>query len=812
MFDKKLLEELPRLDKFYKMSISGELPKHITDLIDNLKNRSYESVFLSFNEKDINSIIIFGGKPIYDPLYTSIYVKERNYRNLKNFEGCIKLKLKSSSQIVEENYEKIYPIPTDYSYDDKKIKKRITVNFPRIKFKNKKTNNRLKYKGIERKAVKEYFSESLKTEILNYIKDAFPVYTGLTCKEHYKETFDEKNILKSMIKNPPLTNLEKAFWRFADSNSLSTQNIIETKFTDLKFKFKTTEIESFSRKSFDEPNDFNIFDQLYFRNFFDIKYVKNIVLAGGAVFGTLFSREFIDYDIFFHNCNPEIAKYIIDTFITRASTHVQSVRKNENVVTVWLHSIPYFDIYTRKYSYKNSIVQFILRIYNSPSEIIHGFDTDFSCCLYDFYTNSVYVTERFIYAIANGFNTVNLEKLSPSYEYRLLKGFMRGIGIKVPMLKHMLKHLDIGNLQKERGLATILKYLINYYFSDKDKIKHYKKNYLNETINNHDYSGKYSEPYNQSTNLTFNITDPTSQAIGTFNRIIFEDCRNWFTFPNLEIFKIKEHRETKEKEYFEIKTDGFTKYNLNLLECLPKGTKIHGAYARNIYNSTFDKCIIYLTTTKDPRKILKNFFHSYLEKRIDKLKTLVLNFSNKIKNSKESEIINDFFDTMKNRLENDFETYILETNDQIVLDNDVILNEEEEAFPLFCSKHLDDSKIRNLWTEFTDEQKDFIEDIKIIDNMATRYNLRIPNVIIWKEEDIDTNPEISKKVYDKTYNKIYAEITEEGVKFVFDESIKHYIQTKTEPELQSIKNVEFNSNYKLQEDEEIILKETLQNL
>lgn len=793
MFDQKLLEELPKLEKFYRMSLEETLPKYINDLMENLKNRTYENVFLSFDEKDINSIVIFGGKPVYDPLYTSIYVRERNYRNLQNFENCIKLTLKPSSHTVRPKYENYFSERCFYSYNDKKLKKRITVNFPEVKFKNKKVNNRQKYKGLERKAFREYSTESLRTEILNYINEEQNslIYKGLTCKDHYEETIDEKNSLKTMIENQPLTILEKAFWRFADSNSLSTQNIISNKFTDLKSNFKSTELASFGKKIYAELGDVNMFEQLYFRNFFDIKYVKNIALAGGAVFGTLFKTEFIDYDIFFHNCNPEIAKYIIDSFITRASNHVQSVTKNENVVTVQLNGIPYFFEGANIYMYKNIIVQFILRIYNSPSEIIHGFDTDFSCCLYDFYTNSVYVTERFMYAITNGFNTVNLEKLSPSYEYRLLKGFKRGIGIKIPMLKHMLKNLEIGNLQKERGLATILKYMINFQFSEE----------CDKPINNHDYSGLYSSEYTQNTELTFNITDPTSQAIGTFNRIIFEDYRNWFTFPKIKPIEIEESREIEE-----IKTDGFTKYNLKLLDCLPIGIKIYGTAARNIYNLTRDVSVIYLSTKEDPMKILKKFFIDFLTRSLENLKEIFsgfLAFSKKPEDFKYSEIMDEFFDNAKRGLENEFKERIIDDENHVKLESGNLV---DEYFPFDCMKNLRHILIKTLWNDITDEQKDFIEDIKTLDIISNRVNLKIPEIVIWNEDN--STFETPTFVYDR----IYAEKTSEGVKFVFDNSLKYYIETKTDPNLQYIKDVDLNSNYKLHENEDIALKEMIQFL
>lgn len=74
--------------------------------------------------------------------------------------------------------------------------------------------------------------------------------------------------------------------------------------------------------------------------------------------------------------------------------------------------------------------QVILRLYKSPSEIIHGFDVDCCCMGYD--GKRLWITQRGLYSLANGFNTVNFDRLSPSYERRLAKYGTRGIAVKIP--------------------------------------------------------------------------------------------------------------------------------------------------------------------------------------------------------------------------------------------------------------------------------------------------------------------------------------------------------------------------------------------
>ena len=75
------------------------------------------------------------------------------------------------------------------------------------------------------------------------------------------------------------------------------------------------------------------------------------------------------------------------------------------------------------------ILQVILRLYRTPSEVLHGFDVD--CCSVG-YDGKLWMTQRALHAIWNGWNTVNFGRLSPSYERRLAKYGTRGMAIKVP--------------------------------------------------------------------------------------------------------------------------------------------------------------------------------------------------------------------------------------------------------------------------------------------------------------------------------------------------------------------------------------------
>jgi len=102
-----------------------------------------------------------------------------------------------------------------------------------------------------------------------------------------------------------------------------------------------------------------------------------------------------------------------------------TVFRSKNVVTIKI-------IRYRNRNHNEVILEFqvILRLYKTVSEILHGFDVD-SCCL-GFDGNTIWATERCIFSLTECYNTVNYNRLSPSYESRLVKYAHRGISIYIP--------------------------------------------------------------------------------------------------------------------------------------------------------------------------------------------------------------------------------------------------------------------------------------------------------------------------------------------------------------------------------------------
>ncbi|KAG9049851.1 hypothetical protein FS837_008901 [Tulasnella sp. UAMH 9824] len=78
-------------------------------------------------------------------------------------------------------------------------------------------------------------------------------------------------------------------------------------------------------------------------------------------------------------------------------------------------------------------VQIVLRIYQSPAEILAGFDVDAACVAFD--GTRVLAAPRAILALMTQCNRVAMDRRSPSYEVRLAKYATRGFEIHVPDLR-----------------------------------------------------------------------------------------------------------------------------------------------------------------------------------------------------------------------------------------------------------------------------------------------------------------------------------------------------------------------------------------
>lgn len=83
--------------------------------------------------------------------------------------------------------------------------------------------------------------------------------------------------------------------------------------------------------------------------------------------------------------------------------------------------------------YPSRHVQFVLRLYASPAEILQGFDVDASGFGFD--GSRIWATPRALASLITQCNTIDMTRRSPSYEQRLAKYAERGFEVYWPELE-----------------------------------------------------------------------------------------------------------------------------------------------------------------------------------------------------------------------------------------------------------------------------------------------------------------------------------------------------------------------------------------
>jgi hypothetical protein len=192
------------------------------------------------------------------------------------------------------------------------------------------------------------------------------------------------------------------------------------------------------------------------------EFKGKVAIAGGALFSILFGTKVNDIDLFIYGVSEDEAKKITaqlvgDNHITRTANAitykcVRFLRKEREQISIKIVSPGERGF---KYSLDLSIkfdVQIVLRLFRTFSQIPHGFDVD-SCCFVSDGT-TIWMTDRALHFLHKGYNTVNFDRLSPSYEWRLgaKYGAKRGVPIFVP-----------GFIREQVKTDVLDKYLSDYF-------------------------------------------------------------------------------------------------------------------------------------------------------------------------------------------------------------------------------------------------------------------------------------------------------------------------------------------------------------
>lgn len=195
----------------------------------------------------------------------------------------------------------------------------------------------------------------------------------------------------------------------------------------------------------------------------------NVCIAGGSLFKLLYFGKLGRPSCLDRRSNYLLLPYSIygehedvDLFITTKS-HQEALAVIHRTLAHFQQTMPGVKFMRTKhvitaYDERTLIeIQIILRLYNSITQVISGFDLD-SCCI-AFDGQQFYGMPRFVRSLQLGYNLVDPERQSPSYAKRLLKYAHRGFKIAFPGLDaERVVTASIKNINST-GLAKLLRRL-----------------------------------------------------------------------------------------------------------------------------------------------------------------------------------------------------------------------------------------------------------------------------------------------------------------------------------------------------------------
>jgi len=246
-----------------------------------------------------------------------------------------------------------------------------------------------------------------------------------------------------------------------------------------------------------------------------IENYSNWYRAGGSIlYDAKITNASLDFDYFTTQHDPVERKFDI----------AEALAKNRPALYKRLESSDgdedeFSDVERLEFDYgvlatANAIVngnnQYILRVYKSPSEIVHGFDV--GCCGVIAINGEVYATKRAKYCIDNRVNWFEPDRSSPSYLYRLAKYHDRGFGIKLPLIDKVVT------------LGSIAKFLNSYRYPHQLRDFHPISAIILRSILNLPIAinavSDYAEPKQAEdvafTSLVWKQQDPMEQVSSTF--------------------------------------------------------------------------------------------------------------------------------------------------------------------------------------------------------------------------------------------------------------------------------------------------------
>lgn len=165
----------------------------------------------------------------------------------------------------------------------------------------------------------------------------------------------------------------------------------------------------------------------------DLQGIPNLVIAGGAVLGSLVDGAAGDIDIFLVGCktDEEAMRCLHQVFEAVKKNQARVHGQNKKLlVTRSRNAVTFFRVSSNEV--RGPPVQVILTLNQTIQELLVSFDIDCCCFAWPVASSSVLTTPRGMRALRNGVNIMDTAFDSPSYIKRLEKYAHRGFALAIP--------------------------------------------------------------------------------------------------------------------------------------------------------------------------------------------------------------------------------------------------------------------------------------------------------------------------------------------------------------------------------------------
>jgi hypothetical protein len=343
----------------------------------------------------------------------------------------------------------------------------------------------------------------------------------------------------------------------------------------------------------------------YISGLFDGFDFTDLVIAGGCIsnFEKLVSDtsdimhlyytlgELGDIDIFIITKDPTNAKIAIRRLLNHLKAQYPNVLflRTENAITI-------LGIYPDDNCIDGLVVQIILRLYNSVTQVISGFDIDSCCVAYD--CNELYCMPRFLRSTVQGYNLVDPERQSLNYGYRLFKYLTRGFRIALPGYDHERVIKTSINNPSATGLARIINQVKRNRIHNMD---------IMDDTNPHDYTSykfihpnslnRYIRNIGMEHRRSNNVQEPESKWVLMPE---WEDQDNEDTIQSINQYLIRHNIEVNVKASYSIDQILNDSVDIDMTPLILRGVKSNlpdqikfktrnvGTQLTNSFNPTFE--------------------------------------------------------------------------------------------------------------------------------------------------------------------------------------------------------------------------------